>query len=132
MYTRIRVLYRKISFVSFTVSDGENTMKANIENIVRHADFSEKAIERYLRDQVKNLGGVCLKYSSANTAGYPDRVALLPGGQTIWIELKSKGKKPTKLQAVRINHLASLGHRVFVADSKERINEILEGAGYDL
>lgn len=132
MYTRIRVLYRKISFVSFTVSDGENTMKANIENIVRHADFSEKAIERYLRDQVKNLGGVCLKYSSANTAGYPDRVALLPGGQTIWIELKSKGKKPTKLQAVRINQLASLGHRVFVADSKERINEILEGAGYDL
>lgn len=132
MYTRIRVLYRKISFVSFTVSDGENTMKANIENIVRHADFSEKAIERYLRDQVKKLGGVCLKYSSANTAGYPDRVVLLPGGQTIWIELKSKGKKPTKLQAVRINQLASLGHRVFVADSKERINEILEGAGYDL
>ena len=65
-------------------------MKANVENIVRHADVSEKAIERYLCDQVKNLGGVCLKYSSANTAGYPDRVALLPGGRTIWIELKSK------------------------------------------
>ena len=90
-------------------------MKANVENIVRHADVSEKAIERYLRDQVKNLGGVCLKYSSANTAGYPDRVALLPGGRTIWIE-----------------QLASLGHQVFVADSKERINEILESAGYDL
>ena len=72
------------------------------------------------------------KYSSANTAGYPDRVALLPGGRTIWIELKSKGKKPTKLQTIRIDQLASLGHQVFVADSKERINEILEGAGYDL
>lgn len=119
-------------FVSFTVYDGEKTMKANVENIVRHADVSEKAIERYLRDQVKNLGGVCLKYSSANTAGYPDRVALLPGGRTIWIELKSKGKKPTKLQTIRIDQLASLGHQVFVADSKERINEILEGTGYDL
>ena len=54
-------------FVSFTVYDGEKTMKANVENIVRHADVSEKAIERYLCDQVKNLGGVCLKYSSANT-----------------------------------------------------------------
>ena len=49
-----------------------------------------------------------------------------------WIELKSKGKKPTKLQTIRIDQLASLGHQVFVADSKERINEILEGAGYDL
>lgn len=119
-------------FVSFTVYDGKKTMKANVENIVRHADVSEKAIERYLCDQVKNLGGVCLKYSSANTAGYPDRVALLPGGRTIWIELKSKGKKPTKLQTIRIDQLASLGHQVFVADSKERINEILEGASYDL
>lgn len=107
-------------------------MSKKIENIVKHAEVSEKAIERYLCDQIKNLGGVCLKYSSANTTGYPDRVALLPGGRTIWIELKSKGKKPTKLQTIRIDQLASLGHQVFVADSKERINEILEGAGYDL
>ena len=107
-------------------------MKKKIADIVNHAEVSEKAIERYLVDEVKKLGGVCLKYSNQNMAGYPDRVALLPGGRTIWIELKSKGKKPTKLQTIRIDQLASLGHQVFVADSKERINEILEGVGYDL
>ena len=107
-------------------------MDKKIANIVNHSEVSEKAIERYLVDEVKKLGGVCLKYSNQNMAGYPDRVALLPGGRTIWIELKSKGKKPTKLQTIRIDQLASLGHQVFVADSKERINEILEGVGYDL
>ena len=56
-------------FVSFTVYDGEKTMKANVENIVRHADGSEKAIERYLCGPVKNLGGVGLPYRCAPTPG---------------------------------------------------------------
>lgn len=107
-------------------------MSKKIDNIVRHANVSEKAIERYLCEVVKSLGGVCLKYSNAGAVGYPDRVALMPDGRCVWVELKSKGKKPTKLQMIRIEQLASLGHQVFVADSKERINEILEDVGYDL
>ena len=47
-------------------------MNRSIKNIVEHADVSEKAIERYLCDVVKKLGGVCLKYSNANMVGYPD------------------------------------------------------------
>ena len=54
----------------------DESMKKSIENIVQHAEVSEKAIERYLCDVVKKLGGVCLKYSNANMVGYPDRVAL--------------------------------------------------------
>lgn len=101
-------------------------MEKRIEKIVRHADVSEKAIERYLCDVVKNLGGVCLKYSNPNMVGYPDRVALLPNGRTVWVELKSKGQKPEKRQAVRFAEMEKLGHRVFVADSKEGINKIFE------
>lgn len=107
-------------------------MEKKIENIVRHADVSEKAIERYLVDVVKNLGGVCLKYSNSNKVGYPDRVALMPGGLTIWFELKSKGRQPTKLQKIRHEQMESLGHTVFVCDSKEIINSVLEDYGYDL
>lgn len=32
-------------------------MKRGIENIVKHAEVSEKAIEQYLTDSVKKLGG---------------------------------------------------------------------------
>lgn len=96
-----------------------------VENIVRHAEVSEKAIERYLVERVKELGGICLKYSNANMVGYPDRVVLLPGGVTIWIELKSKGRRPEKIQQIRIAQLERLGHTVYVADSKQRVDEIL-------
>ena len=65
-------------------------MEKKIEKIVKHAEVSEKAIERYLSDSVKELGGICLKYSNPGMAGYPDRICLLPGGVTIWVELKSK------------------------------------------
>lgn len=107
-------------------------MKKNIENIVNHAEVSEKAIERYLCDLVKKQGGVCLKYSNAGAVGYPDRVALMPGGGCIWFELKSKGRTVSKVQAIRIKQLASIGHTVHVADSKQAINDVLKSLGYDL
>ena len=103
-----------------------------IDNIVKHADVSEKAIERYLCDRVKSLGGVCLKYSNAGAVGYPDRVALMPGGRSIWIELKSRGRKVSKVQAIRFKKLASIGHTVYVADSKSAVDDILKTLGYDL
>ncbi len=103
-----------------------------VENIVRHADVSEKAIERYLCDVVKRLGGVCLKYSNAGAVGYPDRVALMPQGRCLWFELKSLGRKPSKVQTIRINQLESIGHTVFVADSKQTIDSIFTDLGYDI
>ena len=103
-----------------------------IENIVRHAEVSEKAIERYLCEVVKKLGGVCLKYSNPGSVGYPDRVAIMPGGRCLWFELKSKGRKVSKVQAIRIEQLASIGHTVYVCDSKESINGVFDDLNYDL
>lgn len=101
-----------------------------IENIVNHAEVSEKAIELHLCKVVKKLGGVCLKYSNLNATGYPDRVAIMPAGVCLWFELKSKGKKVSKVQAIRIKELASIGHTVYVCDSKESINQIFAGLNY--
>lgn len=95
-------------------------MKQNIANIISHSEVSEKSIERYLCELVKKLGGVCLKYSNPNAVGYPDRAAVMPGGKLIWFELKSKGKKVSKVQAIRASQLESIGHTVYVCDSKER------------
>lgn len=101
-------------------------MKKNIENIVRHAEISEKAIERYLAYCVKQLGGVCLKYSNPGMVGYPDRICLLPWGVTLWVELKSKGETTTAIQKVRIDQMNKIGHPVYVCDSKEAIDEVME------
>ena len=97
-------------------------MKSGIVNILHHSELSEKSIERYLFDRVRQAGGVCLKYSNPNMDGYPDRVALLPGGVSVWVELKSRGRKPTKLQMLRIESLRLMGHRVYVIDSREGVD----------
>lgn len=101
-------------------------MKKEIANIVNHSEVSEKAIERYLVDEVKKIGGVCLKYYNPNVAGYPDRLLLLSGARTIWVELKSKGKHTTPLQKVRIRTLQNLGYSVFVCDSKESVDKVIK------
>lgn len=100
--------------------------KRSIENITNHADVSEKAIERYLVDQAKQNGLPCLKYSNPNMVGYPDRLLVLSGGGVIWVELKSKGRKPTKIQQMRIMELTGMGHLVKVIDNKADIDELIK------
>lgn len=105
-------------------------MDKKIENIVRHADVSEKAIEAYLVRRVKDLGGVCLKYSNPGVVGYPDRVLLFPGGFVVWVELKSKGKRPNKVQQLRHEQLRRLGHTVAVVESKQQVDVLLAGVDF--
>ena len=96
-----------------------------LENIICHSEVSEKAIEKYLVEQVKGIGGICLKYSNANMVGYPDRVVCLHGGKVVWVELKSKGKKPTKIQTLRQSELVCMGHEVYTIDNKRTIDELI-------
>ena len=105
-------------------------MDKKIENIVRHADVSEKAIEAYLVRRVKDLSGVCLKYSNPGVVGYPDRVVLLPDGFTVWVELKSKGKQPNKVQQLRIKQLRDMGHNVAVVNGKDQVDLLLQAADF--
>lgn len=101
-------------------------MTPRVNTITNHALTSEKALERYLVQRIKSLGGVCLKYSNPGMVGYPDRICLLPGGRTVWIELKSKGEKPTTLQRLRHGQLSAIGHTVHICDSRESIDSILK------
>lgn len=102
-------------------------LQSTIGHIARHSTESEKAIEAYLVKRVKAIGGICLKYSSASVTGYPDRIVMLPGGITFWVELKSKGQHPEKRQEIRIDELRAIGQRVEVVDSKEGVDSVLEG-----
>ena len=39
----------------------------------------EKDIEKYLRDEIKKVGGIAYKFVSPGNSGVPDRLVLLPG-----------------------------------------------------
>ena len=101
-------------------------MRKNVENIVRHSEVSEKAIEAYLVKRCKESGLLCLKYSNSNTTGYPDRLVCAYGGKVIWVEVKSKGKKPTKLQEIRHEELKKIGHDVWVISNKETVDRLAD------
>ncbi len=86
----------------------------------------ERDIERYLVRRVKDLGGVAYKFTSPSRRGVPDRLCVFPDGVSVFIECKAPKKKPTVLQTHEIERLRNLGQQVFVVDSKESIDEIVD------
>lgn len=81
-------------------------------------DTLESIVESYLRNVVKELGGLCPKMAPFIQNGIPDRLVLLPYGRSAFFELKRPGKKPTALQEIKHKQLRELGYFVWVADSK--------------
>ena len=70
----------------------------------------EKDVEAYLVRQVKKLGGRCLKWSSMNNVGVPDRVVILPDGVIWFIEVKRDNKSYlSKHQNLFFVSMAELG-----------------------
>ncbi|ABS41879.1 VRR-NUC domain-containing protein [Clostridium botulinum] len=89
--------------------------------------MEESRIEKRLKKEIEKLGGKALKFVSPGVSGVPDRIVLLPEGRIIFVELKAPGKKPRPIQKYRIKELRSLGFRVEIIDSIERINNFVEG-----
>ena len=88
--------------------------------------ITEKSIEIYLRDRIKKIGGVAFKFISPGNDGVPDRLICLPTGQVIFVELKAPGKTTRPLQDLQISRLRNLNFKVFIIDSKEKVDELLE------
>ena len=86
---------------------------------------SEKVIERRLCKGVKDKGGLALKFPATQFAGIPDRICLLPGARIDWVELKSTGVKPTKLQLIVHGRLKALGFTVLILDSTAGVDKYL-------
>lgn len=87
---------------------------------------SEKDTERYLRDEVKALGGRSYKWVSPGCSGVPDRIIVKPGGGIFFVETKSEGKTSTAQQKKRQAELRALGCTVYTdIDTKERVREML-------
>lgn len=87
---------------------------------------SEKNIEKTLKAEVENKRGWCLKLLSTHITGLPDRLCLLPIRIAFFVELKSEGKKPKKIQTFMHNRLRALGFGVHVIDKVEQIKPLIE------
>ncbi len=88
---------------------------------------NEKAVEKKLSAEVKKVGGWSIKLIPDLVAGLPDRLCLFPGGRVVFVEVKSTGRKPSRIQKFIHAKLRGMGFRVEVIDRNEQINNILDG-----
>lgn len=86
---------------------------------MKSSETSEKVFERTLSKYVDDIGGMAVKLLSQFLRGLPDRMFLLKGGVVIFVEFKSTGKKPTKIQEYIHKRIRDLGFPVLVVDSVE-------------
>lgn len=86
---------------------------------------SEKLVERKLVEAVKLSGGMCIKLLSQHTLGLPDRLCLFPGGIIVFVELKTTGQKPKKIQLFMHDKIRKLGFRVEVIDTVKNVHEFI-------
>lgn len=93
-------------------------MAAQISVIMKNID-SEKIVERKLVELVKINNGMCIKLLCDQLIGLPDRLCLFPGHKITFVELKTTGQKPRRIQAYMHKKLRTLGFRVEVIDTVE-------------
>lgn len=86
----------------------------------------ESQLERKFRLAVEAVGGKAPKWTSPGNRGVPDRVVVLPGGRTVYVELKSPGEPLTPLQRKWKKTLEQLGHKHFKINSEDDIERFIQ------
>ncbi len=88
--------------------------------------MNEKLIEKKLREEIKKMGGMALKFLPNFWVGAPDRIVLMPKGKVYWVETKSTGDNLRPIQETRKKQLEKLGFQVFKIDDQESLNKFLQ------
>jgi hypothetical protein len=78
-----------------------------------------KPVTRWAKDH--KVVSIALDY-----AGWPDRMYIFPKGAVVFIEFKRPGKKPRKLQAVRLRTLVDYKQKAYTFDNAAAAIRILE------
>lgn len=82
--------------------------------------ISEKDLERTFSGKLNRTKKVwVIKLLSTFIKGLPDRMILCRGGYVGFAEIKTTGKKPTRIQTYIHEKLRALGFKVFVIDDLE-------------
>lgn len=86
---------------------------------------NEKDVERKLAALVKINGGMCIKLLCDQLIGLPDRMCLFPGHKIVFVELKTTGRKPRRIQLYIHEKLRQLGFRVEIIDTIEGVKQFI-------
>ena len=88
--------------------------------------MSEKDLERTFSDRLNRTKKVwVIKLLSTFIKGLPDRMIICQGGYVGFAEIKTTGKKPTKIQLLIRSKLEALGFKVFVIDDLESRDAVI-------
>jgi len=85
----------------------------------------EFKIENYLVARVEAEGGKCVKFTSSNNRGVPDRLCLFPLGVYLFVECKATGKTLDPLQKEWFDILLKLGQPRVMIDSMTQVDAII-------
>ncbi len=88
--------------------------------------MKESVIEAKLARAVKRKGGLCYKFVSPGNPGVPDRIVITPGGQTIYVELKTEVGRLANIQTWQIEEMRRRGADVRVLKGMEQVDRFLE------
>jgi hypothetical protein len=95
------------------------------------AHVKEKAIEKYLRDEINNLGGKCYKITSSSTNGMTDRLCLVM--KQVWfVETKRpKNGRLSKIQEVVGQEIKDCTPNYAVAWTKTDVDKLIRKIIYN-
>lgn len=91
--------------------------------------MKESKIEAYLKKEITELNGLCLKWVAPGTRGVPDRIIIMPKGKTYFVEMKQENGRLDKLQQYVHKQFATRDHEVYVLWSKSDVNEFVRMVG---
>lgn len=86
----------------------------------------ESWIEMQLWKAAEKAGGQAFKFVSPGAVGVPDRIVVLPGGITCFVEVKAPGEKPRPVQRAVLRKLYRMGARVAVVDNEVSARNLID------
>lgn len=88
----------------------------------------ERDVEAHLLARCRQMGFLCMKFTSPGRSGVPDRVVVTPTG-TLFVETKRPGGNLRRLQAQVIEKLRRAGAEIHVVDTVAGVDELVERLG---
>ena len=86
----------------------------------------EARIENWLVRQVRDLGGICDKFTSPSNPGVPDRLIVMPGGRVIFVELKTETGKLANIQVWQHKRYRERGADVRLIKGMDEARKLVE------
>lgn len=88
----------------------------------------EETVEDYLVKRVEAIGGVALK-GDVKGRRFLDRICILPGGVTVYVEVKRpSGGRYSKHQVETLKRLQALGHKVARVENRAEVDGFIWAA----